>query len=222
VREDFLSDVYKINRNKISLLPFGFDDSQFDISQKETIKNRIRNNYKLSEHDVVFITGGKIDRRKNIHLILEAFQLFQKQHPNNNFKLIVFGKPDSEMESIVQPLLNHPSIISTEWLTPLEISEHFIASDIALFLGTHSVLWEETLGLGIPCVFKKWDKMDYLNFANNCLFLEDITTDSILKQLSIFATNTETISELKKNASSPQHENFYYSKISKAAINLTI
>lgn len=220
VREEFLRDVYKIDEQKISLLPFGLDDSLIDLSQKDNIRNRIRSNYHLNDSDIVFITGGKIDRRKNIHFILEAFQKFQNQHPTNNFKLIVFGKPDSEMETTILPLLNHSAIIYAEWLNPLQITEHFIASDISLFLGTHSVLWEETLGLGIPSVFKKWRNMEYLNFANNCLFLEEISTDSILKQFSIFAKDTTIIEELKINALTPLHENFYYSKISKEAINL--
>ena len=72
IRCDFLYDVYSVPREKIELLPLGVDDDAIP-SNKEEIKNDIRNKLRIKTTDLVIITGGKIDRLKNTHKLMQAF-----------------------------------------------------------------------------------------------------------------------------------------------------
>ena len=45
IRKSFMVNMYKIPENKISLLPFGVDDSNINFTDRKKIKNTIRKNY---------------------------------------------------------------------------------------------------------------------------------------------------------------------------------
>lgn len=172
LRNDFLEKVYGVSKSKIELLPFGVDDSLFDWNDVDKIRNQMRTQLKISENDFVLITGGKIDFRKNIHKLLEAFNNLVEKKFDLKLKLIVFGKPTIEMKEIINNLIKNSNIIYIDWLASKEIHRYFLASDLAIFPGTHSVLWEEAVGLGIPCVFLKWPGIEHVDLGGNCIFID--------------------------------------------------
>ena len=88
-RVDFFNKIYKIPQDKIELLEFGVDDSVFNISLKNEIRKSKRKELGLSADDFVIVSGGKIDYRKNIHLLIDAMSLISDQ----KIKLILFGTP---------------------------------------------------------------------------------------------------------------------------------
>lgn len=222
IRNQFLQEVYGIAKNKIKLLPFGTDDTMYSVKNRNEIRNEVRLELGLSETDFVLITGGKIDKRKNIHNLLKAFEKVKSSNKFQNLKLILFGSPTPDMLETINGLLNQiKDIIYLEWLKPVDFHKYFFASDLAFYPGTHSVLWEESVGLGIPCVFRKWDGITHLNVGNNCSFIndgEDVEEikDSILELLN----NPTKYLELKNNAQKLGPENFSYSLIANKSITI--
>jgi 1,2-diacylglycerol 3-alpha-glucosyltransferase len=218
LRNTFLKEVYSIDHQKIELLPFGADDSLFNWDEKTAIRNSFRKELNISENDFVFITGGKIDKRKNIHLLLKVWGDLNKQNKLMNCKLILFGKPNEEMKLEVEDLIKNKNIVYINWLQSKEIHKYFFASDLGIFPGTHSVLWEEAVGLGLPCIFKKWIGIEHVDLGGNCKFINDVNYNSIKDILLQITINKGLFEELKEKAQSLGPIFFRYSEISKRSI----
>lgn len=218
LRVEFLKNVYNVPSEKISLLPFGVDDSLFEEENKIEIRKEIRDNLNLKERDFVIISGGKIDARKNIDKLIKAFLKINNENLIENFKFILFGKPVKELEEIISLVRKNTDVRYVEWLDSDEIHKYFLASDLAVFPGTHSVLWEEAVGLGLPCLFKKWKGIDHVDLGGNCLFIKEENIEELTVFLLELIRNKTTFTKLKKNAQKLGPRYFSYSEISKRAI----
>ena len=219
LRSEFLHEVYNIPKSKIHLLPFGVDDSNLDFNLFPEIKKKIKNKLKIGEDEILLISGGKIDRRKNIHELLNAFVKIKEIEPDLPLKLLIFGSPVPEMQEEIKKYNKNTNIIFVNWLSSSEVKNYLIASDLVLFPGTHSVLWEEAIGLGLPCVFKKWDGMGHLDLGGNCAFLNKGNSEEITQVLMEIIKNKASFADLKRNAELKGPKMFIYSKISKKAIS---
>ncbi len=222
LRNEFLKNVYGLEPSKIELLPFGADDSLFNWNEKQEIRTELRKKLNIAYDTLVFITGGKIDRRKNIHLLLKVWNELKDNNNLPNTKLILFGKPNEEMKSEVEQLIKGQDIIYIDWLASKEIHKYFFASDLALFPGTHSVLWEEAVGLGLPCVFKKWEGIQHVHLGGNCMFIEEVNSSSIKDVLLKITEDKSTFEEMKEKAELLGPKTFIYSEIARRSIDSSI
>jgi 1,2-diacylglycerol 3-alpha-glucosyltransferase len=222
LRNEFLKEVYAIDPKKIELLPFGADDSLFDWNDKQKIRKELRKLLNISENDFVFITGGKIDRRKNIHLLLKVWNELKQDNNTPHTKLILFGKPNEDMKSVVEQLIKGQDVIYIDWLASKEIHKYFFAADLALFPGTHSVLWEEAVGLGLPCIFKKWEGIQHVDLGGNCMFIEEVNGSSIKDVLLKITEDKSTFDAMKGKAELLGPKTFVYSEIAKRSIESSI
>jgi len=218
LRIDFLKDVYAIESSKIELLPFGADDSLFHWNAKHEIRIEVRKQLNITDDQLVFITGGKIDRRKNIHLLLKVWNELKQDNKLSLTKLILFGKANEELKSEVGQLIKGQDIIYIDWLSSKEIHKYFFASDLAIFPGTHSVLWEEAVGLGLPCIFKKWEGIQHVDLGGNCKFIEEVNSDSIKDVLLRITNDKYLYKEMKVKAENFGPKIFIYSEIAKRSI----
>ncbi len=219
LRCEFLNEVYNISLDKIELLPFGADDTLFEYNKKATVRNEMRHDLNLKQNDIVLITGGKIDSRKNIHVLIEAFIRLLEEHNIYNLKLIVFGKPEEKLREKVLKDMNHASIRYIDWVSAENIYKYFWAADLAIFPGTHSVLWEEAIGLGLPCVFYKWQGIQHVDVGGNCIFIEEATIESLMSLLLMIVEDKIGLEKMKQQAEKLGYEKFSYSKIALQAIS---
>lgn len=214
----FLKEVYKIPKEKIGLLPMGAESEKIDFKNQVRIRREIREKFSLNNDDFVLISGGKIDKRKNIHHLIEAV----KQLDNPKIRLLLFGAPNIEMEKIIKGISNSNYIKKIGWIEPDSIYDYFLASDLAIFPGTHSVLWEQAVGTGIPCVFKKWEGMTHIDVGGNCTFIEEGDIESIKRVINTIFHNKTEYCKMKKNAIDKGIPYFSYKEIAKKAIGFKI
>lgn len=214
LRCDFLRDAYKIDESKIELLVMGVDDSLLETKDKLSIKQKFLNSLNINETDFVIVTGGKIDEKKNIHLVMQAV----KELKQNNVKLIVFGNVAPEMKSYFDSLLETNAIIYIGWLNAEGIMDCFISADLVVFPGTHSVLWEQAVGIGIPCIFKYWYGITHVDVGGNCEFLKEDTVEAIIELFNRILNDKEKYSSMKEIAVKKGVVNFSYSEIARKAI----
>jgi glycosyltransferase involved in cell wall biosynthesis len=213
-RCDFFYSVYGVPAHKIALLPLGVDLTNIDFSQQNLIREKVRKQYHISNNDLVFVTGGKIDQRK---LILPLISIF-KELNLPNVKLLVFGKPSSDVQDEFNRAVIHDRIVYAGWQSGDSISEILLAADCAIFPGTHSVLWEQVVGLGIPAIFRKWPNMTYLNVHENCCFLESGDRSEILDSILRLISDPLILKKLLHNAQIYGRKEFSYFDIAKKAI----
>ena len=92
-------------------------------------------------------------------------------------------------------------------------------SNLSVFIGGHSTMWEESIAIGLPGIFMKYNGFEHINFNNNVLFIEKNDKNTLLTALDSLLNDKEKYMELKRNASSSQRKQFFYSEIAKKAIS---
>lgn len=220
LRIEFFNKVYGIKKNKLDLLVLGVDDSEIDLSNRIEIREKTRKQLGLSDNDFVIISGGKIDKRKNIHVLIDAFVTLKESLQFSSLKLVLFGSPSDEMKYLTEQITSREDIIYLGWLNPEDMSQYLLASDLACFPGTHSVLWEQSVGLGIPALFKRWHGMEHVDIGGNCIFLDNNGVDGLLQLLKEVIGNKDLYQTMLEVAQSRGIEEFSYFKIASKAIGI--
>lgn len=215
LRCDFFKQTYKIGAEKIDLLVMGADEDKIHFEEQDKIRAHIRAQLDISQNNFVLITGGKIDRRKNIHLLMKAFEEINR----DNVVLLVFGTPSPDMTREIEELSKYKNIRNIGWIDSTKAYDYYLASDLAVFPGTHSVLWEQAAGCGLPCILKYWKGMDHININNNCIFLMEDSVEEIKKALLQVIDDKNTFSRLKKLAHDARGY-FSYNQIARRSISL--
>ena len=174
-RVDFFENEYFVPKEKIKLLVMGVDDSIIEKYDQKECRKEIRQRHGIESNKLLIVTGGKINSLKNIHLLIEAISTIN----SDKVCLLVFGDFDSEMEEYCKPFIDCNKVKLTGWLNSDEIYPYLIGADIGFFPGKHSVIWEQAVGVGLPCVFKRIKGHDHVDLGGNCIFLDNVTVISM-------------------------------------------
>lgn len=213
-RVDFFKHFYGVSNDKVELLVMGVDDDliQFD---KEKNKEELFFKNNICTDDFVIVSGGKINEKKNIHHLINAVVELN----NAKLKLILFGVLDKEVERLVKNNLNHKSIIFLGWLNNVDIHKYLAVADLCVFPGKHSVLWEQSAGIGIPGMYKKIKGHDHIDLGGNCILLDHGDKMEIIKYLTKILYDKKFYTEMLNNAHSKGKTAFSYYDIAKRSIN---
>jgi len=214
-RVDFLRDVYKLPKEKIELLVMGADDEKVTEAKDPDIKHEVRNKYNIKNEDLLIITGGKIDKEKR--QILDLMEAVQKID-YDNLKLIVFGSVIKELKDEINKLADGVKVQYVGWIKSSESYKYFAASDLVVFPGRHSVLWEQAAGLGIPLIVRHWEGTNHVDLGGNCKFLYGNSVDEIYKLLMSLINNKDELDHMREIAESEGMKFFSYKDISCRAI----
>ena len=212
-RKEYVIEKYKFPKEKTDLLVLGVDDSVIPENREE-IKCTKRQQLGIMPDDFVIITGGKIDDKKNIHILLETV----KEINNSNIHIIVFGVIIPEADYLFNEYMLNTKFHFIGWCNHKDVINYMISSDLACFPGTHSTLWEEAVGLGIPAIFKEWKGMTHLNTNDNCIFLNIVDKEILKNSINSLFINEEYYNKKKNAVIASQY--FLYSNIAKKAIEL--
>lgn len=215
-RVTYSKDVFGISPDKSALLVTGGDDDKIHFDRAAEIRHDIRAGLGIGDDAFVLVTGGKIDRAKNIHLLMQAVAELN----NDNIKLIVFGQPKDDMKEIVEKYSKDKNIFCIGWIEADKAYDYFLASDLSVFPGTHSVLWEQACACGIPGLFKDWEGMRHVDLGGNAEFLYEDSVDEIKEKISEIYNDKEKYARMKKVAEEKGIKTFSYREISKRAIEL--
>ena len=208
----FLKEMYHVNPEIIEYLPLGVDDEMIP-NDKDGVRNSIRKELGVGETDFLILTGGKIDKLKNTHVLLKALENIDNPHVH----IVICGVLTPEMECLKEAIDANPNIHYLGWCNAERVMNCMVASDLACFPGTHSTLWEQTVGVGLPGIFKRWPEMEHVNINGNCKFVKGDDVEE-LKSVIESLLFTEDYRKMQELASEASHS-FLYSEISKKAIS---
>ena len=209
-RVDFLKSVYGLPEEKCELLVMGADDDEVKKAKKPEVRAEKRKEYGLTDSDFGIMTGGKIDHNKR-----ETLQLMDAVNAisNENIKLLVFGSVVPELSEEFESRLSE-KVRYIGWKKSEDIYSEFAAADLIAFPGLHSVLWEQAVGMGKPCLFRKIHGFEHVDIGGNCRFIENTSADSIKSDIENCIAN---IDEMKK-AAEKGAEVFSYYNIAKRSL----
>jgi 1,2-diacylglycerol 3-alpha-glucosyltransferase len=95
------------------------------------------------------------------------------------------------------------------------IYDYFEASDLVIFPGRHSVLWEQAVGQGKPCIFKYYPGHTHIDLGGNCKYLYEASAIEIEK---VIQECMDSFESLNKNAEEKGPLHFSYYNIAKRSI----
>lgn len=214
-RIDYLRDVYQLSGSKVGLLVMGGDENLIDFENRATIRDKFRQNHNIPKNAFVVVTGGKIDKPKNIHLLIDAV----KNNDNPLLYLVVFGNYTDDLKDYTE--VKHPRIINLGWVPSDAVYNIFLASDLGAFPGTHSVLWEQACASGIPCIFKDWDGgFNHVDLGGNCVLMKNITIETLSQTISDIMNDKDCFDSMCKVAETKCRKVFAYTEIAKRSIEI--
>lgn len=206
-RKKYAEEYFKIPKEKTDVLIMGADDEQMNLVHRSELRNKIREQYGVKDDEFLIATGGKIDRKKKIDVLMEAVKKY------SDVKLIVFGNVQSDIKDKFERLKSeNENIIDIGWIDADKVYEYFYAADLVFFPGQHSVLWEQACASKTPCVFEKWEGMEHVNNGGNSDFVFPITQETIENKIEELLF-TDKYYEMKKVAESDKTDIYLYSNI---------
>lgn len=213
-RVDFLKNVYKLPENKVELLVMGADDEKVESARNIEVRAKMREKFGVNDEDFVIITGGKID--KNKPETLELMKVVSEL--DKGIKLVVFGSVVPELKEEFDQLTKNKNIIYIGWINATDVYDYYAAADLAFFPGKHSVLWEQAVGLGIPCVFRKMEGFTHVDLGGNCVMLETVSEQTMRESIEKIYGNKKFYTDMKKITLEKGMEEFSYKKIAERSI----
>lgn len=214
-RVDFLTDVYKLPKEKCELLVMGADDELVEKTKNSNSRERIREKHNVSKNDFLIVTGGKIDLFKTqTILLMEAIHRINRQ----SVKLIVFGSLAPELKERVERLSDGECVNYIGWINANDSYDYFGAADLVVFPGRHSVFWEQVAGMGIPMIVKHWDGTTHVDVCDNVKFLYDDSVEEIQTAVEAILIPEEYIK--MKHAAEKASQQFKYSDIARRSIKI--
>lgn len=205
-RKTYAEDYFRIPASKTDVLIMGADDEKMDLAHRPQIRQEMRALYHISDQDFLIVTGGKIDRKKKIDLLMQACAEL------GDVKLLVFGNVAEDVREQFDALVKQENILYVGWIESDQVYRYFYAADLVFFPGQHSVLWEQACASKTPCVFEKWEGMDHVNNGGNSDFVAPVTVETIkekIRQLHF----TEQYYAMKAAAESEKTDIYLYSHI---------
>lgn len=207
-RVDWLVNMYKLPKEKCELLVMGADDDKVKDALDGGWREKIRKQYGIEQDDFLIMTGGKIDAAKTQTLLLmEAV----KRIEDSKVKLIVFGSVTPELKDKVNSLADGKKVQYIGWVKSEESDRYWVASDLVVFPGRHSVFWEQVAGLGIPMICKYWNGTTHVDVGGNVVFLQEDSVDELY--LTIKQIIDKDYTKMKKAAVENGMVSFSYEQI---------
>ena len=213
-RKQYAQEAYGVDPAKTDVLIMGADDEVIDFAHRAEIRERVRARYGIAPEDFLVVTGGKIDQRKNIHLLMRAVEDLP------HVKLLVFGKAADDFEDVYRGSMNG-NVIDIGWIASKDSYDYFFAADLVCFPGQHSVLWEQACAAKTPCLFKEWEGMDHVDNGGNAAFLREVTAESLREEL-LSLRFTERYEKMRQAAESEKTDIYLYSRIAEKSLETAV
>lgn len=211
-RKTYAEDYFGIPSEKTDVLIMGADDEKIDFPNRQTIRTKIRKEHAVADTDFLIVTGGKIDKKKNICQLMEAVKELQ------GVKLLVFGQVAEDVKTEFNALLTESeNICYIGWIDADRVYDYFFAADLVCFPGQHSVLWEQACAAKVPCLFMKWVGMEHVDNGGNSDFVTPVTAGTLRDKI-IELNFTPKYIETKRIAAADATDVYLYSKIAEKSL----
>lgn len=177
---DFLAEVYSVPLEEMEILPLGVDLAFGAKTRAQSEGRALRAELGIAPNDFVVFTGGKLDRLKKTDQLILALRDLALP----DVHLLIVGEATEDHQAYKALLLElaggRPNIHFRGWQDKAGVYRHMDAADIAVFPASQSVLWQQSLGMGLPLVVSERSELTsnvlqdvgYLNLYDNIITLD--------------------------------------------------
>lgn len=204
---DFCKKIYGLSDEQMEFLPLGgnvLSDNEYNLIRQDK-----RNNMGISADEIVFFQSGKFDKKKKL---LESVSSFSKIE-DDNFKFIVAGSLDKEIESDFKKLLAKDSRITyIGWVESEELLELLCMCDVYVQPGSQSATMQMSVSARCPVILADVPSHRHSFYENG--FLVD-STEQLTNAFKEISNNPDILNRMSENSFTYAKENLDYSKLAK-------
>lgn len=207
---EFLGALYGIPDKEMELLPLGTDQLYAAEVKSGDARRRIRSDLGIPDDAFVIFTGGKLNPLKRTRDVLIAAAKGPDDIPVH---VILVGSADPAYEEYARSVMDlgdaNPRIHAVGWQDRAGVYAHMAAADIAVFPASQSVLWQQSLGMGLPLILSEKSEaqravqhVGYLNRHDNLIILDpdQPLPDQIAAHVKRLAGDRETLAAMSGGA----------------------
>lgn len=180
VEKRILINLFKIDKNKIKVIPIGVDTKIF----KPGRSNRIRKSFKISKSKKVILYVGRIEWRKGIGTLLYAFHKVLSRYPNTKLYIVGGGKSKlatnlekaekERLKNIIQELGLRSKVFFTGPKRQKSLFRYYSVADVCVvpsYYEPFGIVPLEAMACGTPVVASKTGGLSYTvkNNITGCL-----------------------------------------------------
>lgn len=199
----FMRKHFKIPEEKIGLLPLCIEKKiQNDAKHNHNVLEELN----ISPNKFVIFTGGKINESKRTHLLTEAVK------DRDDIVVLICGSfEDLEYEKRVKSGLHNKNFIKfLGWQSNEDIQKFMEISDVAIFPGSQSVMWQQALGAGLPLLVG-------IGNINGILAKQDISYMLKYNAINVLNENDDFSKQINNYISKLQNNSYLYNEKVEAA-----
>lgn len=93
-----LLELYGVNPDRIVVIHHGFDTSSFRVIEDQKVIQKVLDHYGI--HTPFFLFVGRLQHKKNILGLTQAFHLFTQTYREEETQLVLVGQPDYGFEQV--------------------------------------------------------------------------------------------------------------------------
>ena len=211
---EFLHKHYDISEERIGILPLGADDDLISSPERDQIRDQTRRLYGICPDDLLLVTGGKLDRGKNIEPLISVVEKSQ-----NRLKLLCFGSIQEDLLPFFSEI-DASRVIYAGWQDATGVRNILFAADFAVFPGSQSSLWTQTVATGVPGAFRYWKGGNPVDLGGNCILMKEGNEKEIHGIVDLILSDSSVLDNMRKVALKAGPEKLSYSKIARKSIGL--
>lgn len=142
-----LIDTYNnFDTQKISVVHNGYPKQVYHYIEDEQAKNDYLSKYGLTKPFLLYV--GRLEKKKNTHILVEAFAIYKEAHPESELQLVLIGNAGygyDEVKYIVEEYNLARTVIMPGWVPEKDMPFIFSAATAFVFPTLHE-------GFGIPVI----------------------------------------------------------------------
>lgn len=215
-RKTFAMREFGFSERILKPLWMGADLQALPYEQKPVLREAIRERYGIPADAKIMVLAGKLDAKKRPVELAEAFRRLD----NDGWWLMYVGSMGPDLRASVETAAGETErIVFTGFISGDEVLEHIAASDLAVYPGAHSVLWEQTVCLGVPAIFYEEQQGDAAHLSDgNALFVHHGDAEEILGCLKQLCFDEALLIRMGEQARRYAKENLSYDKTAEKAL----
>ena len=213
--ERYYISKYPWLKNKIKVIPIGIDLNKFKPMNKENMRRK----YGFDTSDKIIIYVGRLEKEKNLDLLIKSFVFVKKNNPHAKLVLVGDGRERVHLKNLVDEL-ELKDVIFMGAMEYDKIPEVLNCADVfaltSLYEGSPTVI-KEAIACGVPVV--STDVGDVGDVIQSDIVGKIVDSDEKLFARAIidmFQIDRDAI----KNACTGVSKNFSFEKIANRTIEI--
>jgi len=208
--KNFMINHLGVDSQKVKMLFLGADVDGFVPSKNARLL--IRKKYNIPKNKILIITVGKYEKLKRTELLISAV----KKIPN--VFLFVVGSGDPLYISFLKKLaISCKRIIFTGWVDYCNLPDYFSASDVAIWPGKQSAIFQNAIGLGLPVMIKWFPGIEYIVDGNGFVLKNDCV-DVLVNNIKKVRDDKDLLDKFRKRSIELTDEKLSYKRIAEISL----